>query len=111
MKLLFISLGCDKNLVDSEEMLGMLAADGHEIVDDEDEAEVIIVNTCCFIGDAKEESVNTILEMAEKKKAGTCKVLIVPAAWHSVTRKKFQRKYLKWMPFLVQPLTAISARL
>lgn len=71
MKLLFISLGCDKNLVDSEEMLGMLAADGHEIVDDEDEAEVIIVNTCCFIGDAKEESVNTILEMAEKKKAGT----------------------------------------
>ena len=55
MKLLFISLGCDKNLVDSEEMLGMLAADGHEIVDDEDEAEVIIVNTCCFIGDAKEE--------------------------------------------------------
>ena len=77
MKLLFVSLGCDKNLVDSEEMLGMLAADGHEIVDDEDEAEVIIVNTCCFIGDAKEESVNTILEMAEKKKAGTCKVLIV----------------------------------
>ena len=77
MKLLFISLGCDKNLVDSEEMLGMLAADGHEIIDDEDEAEVIIVNTCCFIGDAKEESVNTILEMAEKKKAGTCKVLIV----------------------------------
>ena len=77
MKLLFISLGCDKNLVDSEEMLGMLAADGHEIVDDEDEAEVIIVNTCCFIGDAKEESVNTFLEMAEKKKAGTCKVLIV----------------------------------
>ena len=74
MKLLFISLGCDKNLVDSEEMLGMLAADGHQIVDDEDEAEVIIVNTCCFIGDAKEESVNTILEMAEKKKAGTCKV-------------------------------------
>lgn len=81
MKLLFISLGCDKNLVDSEEMLGMLAADGHEIVDDEDEAEVIIVNTCCFIGDAKEESVNTILEMAEKKKAGTCKVLIVTAVF------------------------------
>ncbi len=69
MKLLFISLGCDKNLVDSEEMLGMLAADGHEIIDDdEDEAEVIIVNTCCFIKDAKEESVETILEMAEKKK-------------------------------------------
>ena len=77
MKLLFISLGCDKNLVDSEEMLGMLAADGHQIVDDEDEAEVIIVNTCCFIGDAKEESVNTILEMAEYKKEGKLKALIV----------------------------------
>ena len=76
MKLLFISLGCDKNLVDSEEMLGMLAADGHEIVDDEDEAEVIIVNTCCFIGDAKEESVNTILEMA-KYKENNLKALIV----------------------------------
>ena len=76
MKLLFISLGCDKNLVDSEEMLGMLAADGHEIVDDEDEAEVIIVNTCCFIGDAKEESVNTILEMA-KYKEKNLKALIV----------------------------------
>ena len=110
MKLLFISLGCDKNLVDSEEMLGMLAADGHEIVDDEDEAEVIIVNTCCFIGDAKEESVNTILEMAEKKKAGTCKVLIVTGCM-AQRYKKFQRKYLKWMLFLVQPLTAISARL
>ena len=77
MKLLFISLGCDKNLVDSEEMLGMLAADGHQIVDDEDEAEVIIVNTCCFIGDAKEESVNTILDMSEYNKQGSCKALIV----------------------------------
>lgn len=77
MKLLFISLGCDKNLVDSEEMLGLLTRDGHEIVDDEEQAEAIIINTCCFIGDAKEESVNTILEMAEYKKAGTCKVLIV----------------------------------
>ena len=77
MKLLFISLGCDKNLVDSEEMLGMLAADGHEIIDDEDEAEVIIVNTCCFIGDAKEESVNTILEMARLKEEGKCRALIV----------------------------------
>ena len=77
MKLLFVSLGCDKNLVDSEEMLGLLTRNGHEIIDDETEAEVIIVNTCCFIGDAKEESVNTILEMAEYKKTGSCKVLIV----------------------------------
>ena len=68
MKLLFVSLGCDKNLVDSEEMLGLLTTNGFEIVDDETEAEAIIVNTCCFINDAKEESVNTILEMAEYRK-------------------------------------------
>ena len=77
MKLLFISLGCDKNLVDSEEMLGMLAADGHEIVDDEDEAEVIIVNTCCFIGDAKEESINMILEFCQAKEEKRLKKLYV----------------------------------
>ena len=77
MKLLFVSLGCDKNLVDSEEMLGLLTRNGHEIVDDETMADAIIVNTCCFIRDAKEESVNTIFEMAEYKKAGSCKVLIV----------------------------------
>lgn len=77
MKVLFISLGCDKNLADSEEMLGLLTGKGHEIVDSEEEAEVIVINTCCFIHDAKEESVENILEMAENKKAGTCKVLIV----------------------------------
>lgn len=77
MKILFISLGCDKNLADSEEMLGLLTAEGHEIVDDETQAEAIIINTCCFINDAKEESVETILEMAEYKKTGSCKVLIV----------------------------------
>ena len=68
MKLLFVSLGCDKNLVDTEFMLGMLRDDGIEITNDETEADIIIVNTCCFINDAKEESVNTILEMAEYKK-------------------------------------------
>ena len=77
MKVLFISLGCDKNLADSEEMLGLLTGKGHEIVDSEEEAEVIVINTCRFIHDAKEESVENILEMAEYKKAGTCKVLIV----------------------------------
>ncbi|MCD7868004.1 MAG: 30S ribosomal protein S12 methylthiotransferase RimO [Clostridiales bacterium] len=77
MKILFISLGCDKNLADAEEMLGLLAADGHEIVDDEAQAQAIIVNTCCFINDAKEESVSTILEMAEYRKAGTCRALLV----------------------------------
>ncbi len=77
MKLFFISLGCDKNLVDSEYMLGMLQADGIEITNDETEADVIVINTCCFIGDAKEESIQTILEMAEYKKAGSLKGLIV----------------------------------
>ena len=94
MKLLFISLGCDKNLVDSEEMLGMLAADGHEIVDDEDEAEVIIVNTCCFIGDAKEESVNTILEMAEYKKTGSCHALIVTGCM----AQRYQKEIIEEVP-------------
>ena len=77
MNILFISLGCDKNLSDSEEMLGLLTGSGHEIVNTEEEADAIIINTCCFIHDAKEESVETILEMAEYKKAGTCKALIV----------------------------------
>ncbi|MGN0142543.1 MAG: 30S ribosomal protein S12 methylthiotransferase RimO [Roseburia sp.] len=77
MKLLFISLGCDKNLVDSEYMLGMLQADGIEMTDDEMEADVIIINSCCFINDAKEESINTILEMAQHKKDGRLKALIV----------------------------------
>ena len=77
MKLLFISLGCDKNLVDSEYMIGMLTSHGITLTDDETEADIIIVNSCCFIGDAKEESINTILEMAEQKKNGVCKSLIV----------------------------------
>lgn len=77
MKLLFISLGCDKNLVDSEQMLGLLEKEGHTFTDDETEAEVIIINTCCFINDAKEESINTILEMAEYRKTGPCRALIV----------------------------------
>ena len=77
MKILFISLGCDKNLVDTEMMLGQLSQEGYTFTDDEYEAEVIVVNTCCFINDAKEESINTILEMAELKKQGTLKALVV----------------------------------
>lgn len=77
MKLLFISLGCDKNLVDSEVMLGELSKRGYSFTEDETEAEVIVINTCCFINDAKEESINTILEMAEYKNTGSCKALIV----------------------------------
>ena len=76
-KLLFISLGCDKNLVDSEFMIGMLTSEGVVLCDDETEADIIIINSCCFINDAKEESINTILEMAEYKKVGKCKALIV----------------------------------
>ncbi len=68
MKLLFISLGCDKNLVDSEYMIGMLANDGIEMTDDETQADIIIVNSCCFIGDAKEESINTILNVVNINK-------------------------------------------
>lgn len=77
MKILFISLGCDKNLVDSEVMLGLLASRGYEMIDDEQEADIIVVNTCCFIHDAKQESVDNILEMAEYKKTGKLKALIV----------------------------------
>ena len=77
MNILFVSLGCDKNLVDTEVMLGLLAKHGHQMVDSEEMADVIVINTCCFIHDAKEESIQTILEMAEYKKEGTCKVLIV----------------------------------
>ena len=77
MKILFISLGCDKNLVDSEEMLGILMEQGYTITDDEQEAEVIVVNTCCFIHDAKEESIETILEMEKHRMEGKCRALIV----------------------------------
>lgn len=77
MKILFVSLGCDKNLVDTEFMLGTLRDAGHTFTNDETEADVIVINSCCFINDAKEESINTILEMAEYKDKGSCKVLIV----------------------------------
>ena len=77
MNILFVSLGCDKNLVDTEVMLGLLAEKGHQMVDFEEDADVIVVNTCCFIHDAKEESIQTILEMAEYRKEGRCKALIV----------------------------------
>ncbi len=77
MKILFVSLGCDKNLVDSEYMIGILAEAGHTFTNEEQEAEAIVINSCCFINDAKEESINTILEMAEYKDHGSCKALIV----------------------------------
>lgn len=78
MKLMFVSLGCDKNLVDTEEMLGILSGiPDVEFIDDETIADVIVINTCCFVNDAKEESINTIIEMSQYRTEGNCKALIV----------------------------------
>ena len=94
MKILFISLGCDKNLADSEEMLGLLTAGGHEITDDETQADAIVINTCCFIKDAKEESVETILEMEENKKTGSCHALIVTGCM----AQRYQKEIIEEVP-------------
>lgn len=94
MKILFISLGCDKNLADSEEMLGLLTAGGHEITDDETQADAIVINTCCFIKDAKEESVENILEMAEYKKTGSCHALIVTGCM----AQRYQKEIIEEVP-------------
>lgn len=94
MKLLFISLGCDKNLVDSEFMIGMLTNDGIELTDDETEAYIIIINSCCFINDAKEESIQNILEMAEYRKSGSCKALIVTGC----LAQRYQDEIIKEIP-------------
>src|SRR6187399_3051739 len=77
MKLGFVSLGCPKNLVDGEVMLGLARQAGHEVTSDARDADVIVVNTCAFIDTAKEESVNAILEMAQLKRDGGCKRLVV----------------------------------
>ena len=76
MDIYFVSLGCDKNLVDSEMMIKNLRNAGHRIIDDEALADVIVINTCCFIGDAKEESIQAILDMAQYKESGNCKLLV-----------------------------------
>jgi len=94
MRLLFISLGCDKNLVDSEVMLALLNEKGYVMTDDETEADIIIINTCCFINDAKEESIQTILEMAEYKKAGSCKALIVTGC----LAQRYQQEIVEEIP-------------
>ncbi|MEE1072291.1 MAG: 30S ribosomal protein S12 methylthiotransferase RimO, partial [Cellulosilyticum sp.] len=73
----FVSLGCDKNLVDSEHMLGLLNQGGFTLTGEEQKADVIVVNTCCFIEDAKRESIENILEVARYKETGNCKALIV----------------------------------
>ena len=94
MNLLFISLGCDKYLVDSEVMLGLVEKRGYKIVDDEREADIIVINTCCFIHDAKEESIQTILEMAEYKKGGRLKALVVTGC----LAQRYQNEILKEIP-------------
>lgn len=90
MKVLFVSLGCDKNLVDSEVMLGMLAKKGYSFTDDEAQADIVVVNTCCFINDAKEESIKNILEMAELKKSGAIQALIVTGCLAQRYREEIQ---------------------
>ena len=77
MKLLFISLGCDKNLVDSEHMIAMISEDGIQLTNDETEADVIVVNSCCFISDAMEESIQTLIDMGRLKETASLKYLIV----------------------------------
>lgn len=94
MNVLFVSLGCDKNLVDSEVMLGLLSDRGYHMTDDETKADVIVINTCCFIHDAKEESIETILEMAEYKKTGSLKALIVTGC----LAQRYQKEILKEIP-------------
>ena len=94
MKIMFISLGCDKNLVDTEYMLGILKDKGFEFTDDEMEAEVIVINTCCFIHDAKQESINTIIEMAEHKQDACCKVLLVSGC----LAQRYQDEIIKEIP-------------
>ncbi len=92
LKILFISLGCDKNLVDTEMMLGMLVQRGFSITDDETEAEAVVVNTCCFINDAKQESINALLEMAELRKNGSIKALIAAGCLAQRYQDEIQRE-------------------
>lgn len=104
MNVLFISLGCDKNLVDSEVMIGLLADKGYQMTDDETQADVIVINTCCFIHDAKEESIQTILEMAEYKKTGTLKALIVTGC----LAQRYQEEIMEEIPEVDEVLGTTS---
>lgn len=94
MKILFISLGCDKNLVDSEVMLRILDEKGYQMTDDETEADIIIINSCCFVNDAKEESIQTILDMARYKETGKLKALIVTGC----LAQRYQDEIFKEIP-------------
>ncbi len=92
MKILFVSLGCDKNLVDTEMMLGMLGEKGFSFTDDEAEADIAVVNTCCFIGDAKEESINTLLQLSELRESGQLKALIAAGCLAQRYREEIQEE-------------------
>ncbi len=92
MKVLFVSLGCDKNRVDTEVMLGMLESNGYSFTDDEEEAEAAVVNTCCFINDAKQESIDTILELSERRKDGQLKALIVTGCLGQRYQEEIQKE-------------------
>ena len=92
MKILFVSLGCDKNLVDTEVMLGLLRERGYEFTDEEAEADIVVVNTCCFIGDAKEESINTLLDMAELRKEKKIRALVAAGCLAERYREEIQKE-------------------
>ena len=92
MKILFVSLGCDKNRVDTEVMLGMLRTRGYDFTDDENEAQAAVVNTCCFINDAKQESIDTILELAEMRKDGRLKALVVTGCLAERYKEEIQKE-------------------
>ncbi len=104
MNVLFISLGCDKNLVDSEKMLADLAGRGYTITDDETAADVIIINTCCFINDARDESISSILEMAALRREGRCRALIVTGC----LAQRYQQEILDEIPEVDAVLGASS---
>ena len=103
LKIGFVSLGCPKNLVDTEVMMGQLVAKGHELTPDPGEADVIVVNTCSFIDPAKQESVDTILEMAEYKKTGKARRLVVAGCLVERYRDDIREELCrKWTPSLVR---------
>ena len=91
MKVGFISLGCSKNLVDTEMCIGIFKKENMEIVNNPEEADIIVINTCGFIGSAKEEAINTILEMANYKENGNCKYLIVMGCLVKRYKKELQK--------------------
>ena len=101
-KICLTSLGCPKNLVDSEVMLGILKRNNFELIDREEDADILIVNTCGFIGDAKEESIDTILRLARHKETGKCRLLIVTGCLRKGIKKNLQGSFLRWIFSLAQ---------